>query len=120
MVKVKPTRCAPLLKVKPTRCAPLLAALVSSVACASKPGPHISEIRTVEEARRMTDCNYLGVVEGSAEMTKFSNATLIRNTARREALEIAVAKGATHVRWLYESVDWTSMNVSAGVRLQSP
>ena len=61
----------------------------------------------------MTDCNYLGVVEGSAGVTKFSNATLVRNTARHDALEIAAAKGATHVRWLHETVDWASVNVSA-------
>ncbi len=63
----------------------------------------------------MTDCNYLGVVEGSAGRTKFANATLVRNAARHEALEIAVAKGATHVRWLHESVDWASVYVTAQV-----
>lgn len=103
MVTAKPTRCS----------AALLAALVSSVACAPKHGPHISEVRTVTEARRMTDCNYLGVVEGSAGLTKFTNTTLVRNAARRAALEVAVAKGATHVRWLHESADWVSVDVSA-------
>lgn len=61
----------------------------------------------------MTDCNYLGEVEGSAGLTKASNATLVRNTARHEALEVAVAKGATHVRWLQESADWASVHVTA-------
>ena len=61
----------------------------------------------------MTDCNYLGIVEGSAGVTKFSNATLVRNTARHEALESAIAKGATHVRWLHESADWSSVHVTA-------
>jgi hypothetical protein len=102
-----------MVKVKPTRCAALLAAVVSSVACVSTPGARISEIRTVDEARRMTDCNYLGVVEGSAERTKYSNASLLRAIARREARESAGAKGATHVRWLHESEDWTSVNVTA-------
>jgi hypothetical protein len=102
-----------MVKVKPTRCAALLAALVSSVACASKPGPDISEIRVVKEVRRVIDCDYLGVVEGSAGLTKFTNATLVRNAARREALEMAAAQAATHVRWLHESVDWASMHVTA-------
>ena len=61
----------------------------------------------------MTDCNYLGVVEGTGARTKFTNATLVRNAARHEAMEVAVAKGATHVRWLHESVDWTSVHVIA-------
>ena len=95
------------------RCAALLVALGASAACASKPGPHISEIRTLDEARWMTDCNYLGVFEGSAGRTKFSNATLLRNTARRDAMERALAKGATHVRWLEESADWASVHVAA-------
>jgi hypothetical protein len=102
-----------MVKVKATRSTALLAALVSSVACASRPGPRIKEIRTVDEVRRMTDCNYLGVVEGSAGRTRFSNANLLRATARREALEIAGSKGATHVRWLHESADWVSVNVTA-------
>jgi hypothetical protein len=102
-----------MVTVKPARGAVLLAAFVSSVTCASKPGPHISEVRTIDEARRMTACNYLGVVEGTAGRTKFSNAALTRHAARREALEIALTKGATHVRWLQESVDWASMQVTA-------
>jgi hypothetical protein len=102
-----------MVTVKPTRCAALVVALVSSVACASRPGPHISEVRTIDEARRMTECNYLGVVEGAAGVTKYSNATLVRNTARREAMEVAVSKGATHVRWRDESMDGSSMHVTA-------
>ena len=61
----------------------------------------------------MRECNYLGVVEGAAGLTKYSNATLVRNTARREAMEVAVTKGATHVRWMDESVDGGSVHVTA-------
>lgn len=61
----------------------------------------------------MTDCNYLGEVQGSAGRTRFANVTLLRNTARHEALEVALGKGATHVRWLHESADWISVNVTA-------
>jgi hypothetical protein len=60
----------------------------------------------------MLDCNYLGVVEGSAGLTKYANASLVRSIARHEALEVAAARGATHVRWFDESADWASMHVA--------
>jgi hypothetical protein len=66
-------------------------------------------IRTLDRTQVVTGCRDLGRVEGSAGYRAVRAQA--EGNARDEALKQAAARGATHVRWLEDYMNWGATRV---------
>jgi S1-C subfamily serine protease len=86
---------------------------ISVLGCASTLSDRASQIRWVDAPQQVAGCDSVGLVEGSSAQSGPANISTGRNNARNEALEHAVAKGATHVYWVENNEGWSGIFVRA-------